>query len=415
MIESREPAGDCVVTAVGLIAPAGRTSRGLHDRLCRGDPCWRPSPASPPGGAEDVEPAAASIGGFNIKEFLDRRGSKDLSRTSQLACAAAAPLAGGLKDVAPEAIGIVLGTGWGSLPSVVAFEWETCTLPVRQVNPLLFAETVSNAPAGQVSIQFGWSAFNLTVSSGAASGLAAIAEGSDLLSAGRAEVVIAGGADAINFEALRVLRAEGTAASDPGSLPFSRSRSGLIGGEGACLFALESPASARARGAPELARLRGARLRYTPEMDASPAGCPDAVAALLQDLLDGTGLGARDIQLVVASACGSPGGDRAEARAIDAVFGGAPGQPMVVAPKGVLGETWGASGPLAIAAAVESMRARRVPGRPRGFAPDPELPPLDIPSGPREARVRNAVVLARSGAGHLVAVLLSETEDRHAA
>jgi 3-oxoacyl-(acyl-carrier-protein) synthase len=337
----------------------------------------------------------------------------NLSRTSQLACAASAPLVQGLGQVAPDQVGMVLGSGWGSLPSIVEFEWENCTLPVRQVNPLLFAETVSNAPAGQVAIQFGWSAFNLTVSSGSASGLAAVAEASDLLAASRARVVVAGGADAINSEALRILRADGTASADPGSLPFARSRSGLIGGEGACLVALESAEGARARGAPALARLRASRLAYAPATDLTDEH-PEEGEGLLRDLLDSAGLEAREIQLVVASACGSPGRDRAEARMIGAVFGDAPEPPMVLAPKGVLGETWGASGPLAIAAALESIRLRRVPGRPRGFVPDPALPPLDIPCEPRAARVRNAVVIAWSGTGHLAALLLSEPDDRDA-
>jgi len=425
----RVGAGDCVVSGIGLVAAVARTAQELHLALCRGLPCWSPDSPGPAGDTLSSGAPAAPIAGFNVREHLDRRGLKDLSRTSQLACAAAAPLAAALDGMPASEVGVVLGSCWGSLPSIVDFEWETCTVPVRLVNPLLFAETVPNVPAGQISIQFGWSAFNLTVSSGPASGLAAIGEGLDLLAAGRAPVVVAGGADAINTAALRVLRADGVTAAGPGSRPFGLARSGAVGGEGACLFILESAERARARGARPLARLRAAAARFAPPRETGPgprgsapgaresASGPRAedLAAMLRDLLERAALGPRDVQLVAASACGSPEGDRAEAQAIHAVFGDGAEAPLVLAPKGILGETWGASGPLAAAAVIESMRTGRVPGRPRGFVPDPRLPPINMPPEPHARRVVNAVVLARTETGHLSALLLSEPEGRDAA
>ncbi len=407
--------GDCVVSGVGLVAASGRTPQEVHLALCRGVPCWPPGSPAEPGGALPSGPPFAPIEGFNIKDHLDRRGLKDLSRTSQLACAAAAPLAKALDGATPSEVGVVLGSGWGSLSTVVDFEWETCTVPVRLVNPLLFAETVSNVPAGQISIQFGWSAFNLTVSSGPASGLAAIREGLELLSAGRAPVVVAGGADAINMPALRVLRAQGMTAAGPDSRPFGLARSGAVGGEGACLFILESPERARARGARPLARLRCATVRFAAPRESAPGPRAEDLAGLLRDLLDQAALEPRDVQLVAASACGSPDGDRVEARAIHEVFGGGAQAPLVTAPKGIIGETWGASGPLAAAAVIESMKTGRIPGRPRGFVPDPDLPPINLPPEPLARRVRNAVVLARTETGHLSALLLSEPEGSDAA
>jgi len=408
-------AGDWVVSGIGLVAAVGRTPQDLHLALCRGLPCWPPDSPAPAGDTPPVGPPAAPIAGFNVREHLDRRGLKDLSRTSQLACAAAAPLAAALDGTPSSEVGVVLGSCWGSLTTVVDFEWETCTVPARLVNPLLFAETVPNVPAGQISIQFGWSAFNLTVSSGPASGLAAIRDGFDLLSSGRAPVVVAGGADAINTPALRVLRVDGVTAAGPGSRPFGLARSGAVGGEGACLFILESAERARARGARPLARLRGAAARFAPPRESAPGPRAEDLAELLRDLLEQASLDPRDVQLVAASACGSPEGDRLEARAIHEVFGAGPEAPLVTAPKGVLGETWGASGPLAAAAVIESMRAGRVPGQPRGFMPDPRLPPINLPAEPLERRVRNAVVLARTETGHLHALLLSEPEGRDAA
>ncbi len=415
MSSRRATTYDCVVSGVGLVAAPGRSPQDLHLSLCRGVPCWPQDSAAPGGGALAAQPSAAPIEGFNIREHLDRRGLKDLSRTSQLACAAAAPLAAALEGVPPSQVGVVLGSCWGSLSTVVDFEWETCTVPVRLVNPLLFAETVSNVPAGQVSIQFGWSAFNLTVSSGSASGLAAIREGAELLSSGRAQAVVAGGADAITLPALRVLGADGVLAASRGSRPFGLARSGAIGGEGACLFILESPDRARARGVTPMARLRCAVIGFAEPRDPDQGPRAEEVTPLLRDLLDQAALDPREVQLVAASACGSPRGDREEARAIHEVFGRGPEAPFVMAPKGILGETWGASGPLAAAAVIESMRTGRIPGRPLGFVPDPDLPPVNMPPEPLARPVRNAVILTRTETGHLSALLLQAPEERDAA
>jgi len=403
--------GGWVVSGIGMVSASGDTPADLHRALCRGVPLWTDRAGDGP-----VAPDARAVGavspidGFDPKKYLQARGLKDLSRTSQLACAAAAPLAAALGGVPAHAVGVALGSGWGSLRSIVDFEWETCTEAVRFVNPLLFAETVANVPAGQISIHFGWSAFNLTVSCGSASGIQAIEEGINRLEEGRAPLVLAGGADELNLPALRGLRAGEEAAAGPGSLPFGRGRSGPFGGEGACLLLIETPASARARGAGALARVLAAASGFVPVDGASGAPPAPQVAAFLRGLVDRAGLVTGQVDLMVASACGSQAIDREEARAIAAVFGAGPDAPVVVAPKAILGETWGASGPLAAAAAIETMRSGVVPGRPAALEADPDLPALNMPAGPVTRAVRHAVILASTAAGHVAGLVLARGE-----
>lgn len=404
---SRERTPDTVVvTGVGLVAASGAGPEDLHRTLCRGLPLWTTDAGAGP-------LPSAPIRDFDARAILDRRGLKDLSRTSQLACAAAARAAGSLAGVEPAATGVVLGTGWGSLTPVVDFEWETCTVAPRQVDPLLFAETVSNVPAGQVSIQFGWSAFNLTLSSGAVSGLEAIGMAASLLAEGRAAAVVAGGADSLNLAALRVLREDGALAGDTDSRPFGEGRSGTAAGEGACLLILEREGSAGERGARPLARVRAVDVACAPPEEAGKAGATAAgIERLLRRLFDQAGLAAEEVDLVVASAGGSPVADREEAHALQALFGAVGNAPVICAPKGILGECWGASGPLGVATALESMRTGIVPGASVDFVPDPGLPPLHLPPGSVERRVRHALIVAIATGGQIAGLLLEAPEGR---
>jgi 3-oxoacyl-(acyl-carrier-protein) synthase len=387
--------GKWVISGAGVISAAGDKPEALHRALCNATPLAR--------AAEGL--TTAGIEGFQPKSYIQRRGLRDLSRTSQLACVAASPLATELDGIDPLQVGVILGTAWGSLRSVVDFEWETCSTAPRFLNPLLFAETVANVPAGQVAILFGWSGLSLTVSSGGASGLEAIHQGVDLLEEGRVPMILAGGADELNQPMLRVLQSGGMLAAGDGSLPYDRSRSGIVGGEGAAFLVLESAEHARDRGARPLARLLATTARFAGAGSGQEGASSSDIAAILREMLDRAGIAPADVGLVAAAADGTPA-DGEEAVALRDVFGDGDDAPLVVAPKAILGETWAASGPLAAVVVLECLRTGQVPGRARRFVPDPYLPPLRMPAETIAAPVQRAVVLARSQGGQVSALLL---------
>jgi 3-oxoacyl-[acyl-carrier-protein] synthase II len=344
------------VTAAGLVSAAGDTPAALLEALERGGPLAELHAVE--GSATQVR--AAPIAGFDPKSYIQRKGLKNLSRTSQLACAAAARVCDALADVPAAEIGVALGTAWGSLRTVMDFERAAHKDGPRLVDPLLFTETVSNVPAGQISIFYGWSAFNLTASAGAASGLEAIRCAIELLSQGRASAAVAGGADEIN---MRVLEALGGP--------------GFAGGEGACLIAIEDPARASARGAPILGTILACAGEYAGDASGSSALSSADIAGFLRRLLDEAGLAPAEVDLVVLSAAGSGAVVREEAAALREVFGEDQNSPAAIAPKLVLGETWGASGPLGLVAALEVLRSAS------------------------ERRIRHALVFECGAAGHL--------------
>ena len=385
-----------VLTGAGVICGAGDSPEAIYGRLLDGVPLATAT------GADDPGFPAVPIRNFDPKNYFKRRGAKNFSRTSQLACAASARLKEGLGDLDASAVGVVLGSAWASLETVVRFERAAHVDGPRLVDPILFTETVANVPAGQVSICLGWSALNATVSGGTSSGLEALRLAIDFLEEDRADVIVAGGGDELNGYVLRTLAADGLTASGPDALPLRHTARGPIASEGACMLALESRNAAEARGAGILATLRvgvGAQIEERDDHGVAPR------AARLEALLGSAGVAAAEVDMVVLSANGTAARDRMEAATLRRVFGTP--TPPALAPKAILGETWAASGPIGVVAAVESMRSARIPARPAAMRPDAGYDGLFLPETALDRRVRHALVLDCSEAGQFSAVLVS--------
>jgi 3-oxoacyl-(acyl-carrier-protein) synthase len=367
-----------VVTAAGTVTAAGDDPRLVFDALGAGRRVAEDGGAGFP---------SRPIAGFDPARHVRGKRLGLLSRTSQLACAAAALAGEALHGLDGADVGVVLGSAWASLDSVVRFEREACTEGPRLVDPVLFTETVANVPAGHVSIFHGWSALNATVAAGTGSGLEALRLAVQFLDEGRARAIVAGGGDERNEHLLRALHAERPAAA--GGIPLTPPLAGSVGGEGACLLVLEDERQAARRGVPALAVwLAGAGALV------EPGAAPEEP---LRELLDRAALAPRDVDLVVLSASGEAARDRAEVEALLRVFG--PQGPPAIVPKALLGETWAAAGPLGVAIACECMRRSLVPAVPPDVRPGPGCEGANLVRAPLRRRVANAIVVdcAESG------------------
>ena len=348
---------------------------------------------------------SAAIRDFDPRKYVKRKGLKYLSRTSQLACAAASRIESGLEHPPPQEIGLVLGSAWAGLDTIVNFERRAYVDGPRFVDPGLFAETVANVSAGQVSIFFGWSAVNATVAAGTASGLEAILTAIEFLEQDRAHAMVAGGGDGLNPHLLRTLHDEGLTAQSSASTPYTEGVRGPVGSEGACLLVVESADRAAARGAPILGRARAGVSRVIESRSADGTAMR---ATVLRELLDRCALAATNIDLLVVSGNGSAGRERTEAAVVREVFG--TDGPPALAPKAVLGETWAAAGPLGVVCALESMRHATVPARPPAMKPRTEYDALNFPAKPLQRALHHALVLDCDESGRLSALVVSGSE-----
>ena len=261
---------------------------------------------------------------------------------------------------------------------------------------------MANAAASHVSMEFGITGPAFAVSSACASANHAIGLAFDMVRRGQMRAAIAGGSEACitvgslkGWEALRVL------ATDT-CRPFCRDRRGMVLGEGAGIFVLETLETARARGAPILAELAG----FGMSADAadlvlpSETGAARAIAGALKD----AGLAPERIDYVNAHGTGTAANDVAETRALRRVFGDHAGRLAVSSTKAVHGHALGAAGAIELVAAVRAITDGVVPPTANFTAPDPDC---DLDYVPNEARERTVgAALSNSFAfGGLNAVL----------
>jgi 3-oxoacyl-[acyl-carrier-protein] synthase II len=309
----------------------------------------------------------AEVRGFDATRYLGDKGLRSLDRLAKLLVVSARLAlddAGLKRDGAwiadppgrpgPERVGLVCSNAYGSLEAITELDRVAVLEDARYINPSRFPLTVSNSAAGYVSIWEDLRALNVSVSDGNCGALDAVACADVLLGQGRADVLLVGGAEAMSealFLAFDRLGATGTRA--PGADP--QAAEGPCLGEGAALLALERPATARARSAETLAEVIGYGTAFAPPeregslVHATPAALEAAIAMALAD----AGIGAADVDLVVAGVSGLRVFDEAELVAIERAVGHAT---PVVAPKLVLGETLGAGGALAMLAALAHLR-----------------------------------------------------------
>lgn len=402
-----------VVTGVGVVSPLGDSPGALHAALCRGE-----RGLGPPEAAELaalpflVDSLAGEVRGFDPAAYLGEGNFRPLDRTGRLA-SVAAELALSAAGWSPEArrggdLGLVLGTMFGSVRTIAEFDRRALTAGPNYVKPFDFANSVINAAAGQAAIWHGLRGVNTTVAGGTAAGLQALAYAADLVGSGRAEAVLAGGADELclesflGFSRLGLLCSANGHGTGPRPVPFEARRNGFAPAEGAALLVLEPAEAAAARGAEALAEVLGHGAAFDPSRGGDPESAAAALVRAVSSALAAAGLEAGDVGCASLSASGSRTLDRVEARALGQALGPRAAELPVTAAKSGLGESLGASGGFQAAVLLESLRSGELPGVAGLEEPEAGLPlaALRRESVPVAAAVGLLTALDRHGGAH---------------
>ncbi|MGI5347111.1 beta-ketoacyl-[acyl-carrier-protein] synthase family protein [Streptomyces sp. CA-250714] len=243
------------------------------------------------------------------------------------------------------------------------------TTPEFPVPPAHNPFRISALPA----TAFGLYGPNLLLPTACAAGNGAIAQAADAVAEGRADAMLAGGADELS-EAMFLMFTSFRALSPDVVRPFDTHRAGLLLGEGAAVLLLEAEDSARARGAPVHAVVAGHGNYSDAHHMTAPHPRGQGAARSMRAALRMAGLGPDDIDCVSAHGTGTLANDAAEARALADVFGSPrrAGPLPVTALKSLLGHAQGAAGALAAAACVLALRDGVVPPTANVAAPDPD-------------------------------------------
>lgn len=434
-----------VITGAGVVSPLGDEPADLFAALCRGDRALRPveafsvaelragsassaSSASGDGGGDEgaIPDLAGEIRDFDPGHYLGKMNFRPLDRTGRLATVAAdlalADSGWSVEARQEHEVGLVLGTMFGSVHTISAFDRRALTAGPNYAKPMDFANSVINAAAGQTAIWHDLRGINTTLSGGTTAGLQALGYAADLVAGGYAGAVLAGGADELcmesfyGFSRAGWLAGTGNGASgngaagistEPRPVPLDAGRNGFVPGEGAALLMLEPEGSAVARGARILGRVLGCGAAFDPSRSADAASAERAVSRAAALALDDAGLDASEVDCLSLSASGSVAGDAREARGLAAVFGHRLAELPAMAVKAQLGESLGASGAYQALAAVGALGEGRLPGVTGLDAVEVGLPCPSLSSYERPVTARTCLITALDFDGGAVAVVLA--------
>jgi nodulation protein E len=347
---------------------------------------------------------AAEIHGFDPAAHFTTRRLALLDRTSQLALVAAREAMAQAGLHTGLAAGAVVMAGAVGMTTFDQAYLELYGAGASRVHPFTVPRLMPNAPASNVSMEFGLRGPCYSVSTACASSNHAIGQATHMIRSGMADIVVTGGSDASitvgfmkGWEGLRVL-------SPDSCRPFSRDRAGLVIGEGAGIFVIESADHARARGATVLAEIAGFGMSADGVDLTAPSA--DGAARAMQVALADAGCAPDEVGYVNAHGTGTRLNDRTEAAALRTVFGNHAGRLMVSSTKSMIGHCMTAGGALELAATVMALRDGIVPPTAGFTEADPDCAIDCVPNTARPADVEVAMSNAFAFGG-LNAVLVA--------
>jgi 3-oxoacyl-[acyl-carrier-protein] synthase II len=388
------------VTGLGATTPLGGDVSSTWNALLAGesgistiDEEWAGRQPARIAGRLRVEPS----------RVMDRVQARRLDRCEQIALVAAreAWTDAGRPEVEPERLAVVIGTGIGGAHTMLGQDDILESSGVRRVSPHTVPMLMPNGPAAWVSMELGARAGAHTPVSACASGAEAIAVGMDLIRLGRADVVVAGGAEACIHPLLMAGFAQAKAhstrneAPQEASRPFDIHRDGFVIGEGGAVVVLERLEFAAARAARVHAMVAGAGV--TSDAHHITAAHQEGQIRAMRLALKTAGLAPHDVHHVHAHATSTPKGDLTEAESITTAIGV---HPAVTATKSMTGHLFGAAGATGAIAAILALRDQIIPATQNLQDLDP-LVKLDIVSGrPRRGAFTAALSNAFGFGGH---------------
>jgi len=410
-----------VITGVGAVTPIGTTAAGLWAGLEARTSAVREITRFDP--ARFRSHIAAEIPDFRPQDHLDAKRARRLDRFSQLAVASAR-LA--LTDAAlqPERedrdrIGAMMGSALGGVAYAEAQVPKYLAEGPRGLDAGLALAVFAGAASCNIAIECGFTGPNATNAMSCASGTIAVGEAFHVVRDGRADVMLAGGAEAplapLTFAAFSNIRAMSTRNADPAhaSRPFDVGRDGFVMGEGAAVLVLEERGRAVARGAPIYAEVVGHA--YTNDAYHMTAPRPDGVQAaraMRLALADGD-VAPTEVGYINAHGSSTPLNDATETAAIKQVFGDHAYHLRVSGTKGYYGHALGASGAIEAAICALALGRSWLPPTLNLEHPDPACDLDCLPGDGLPARPA-AVVSNSFGFGGINAalVLRPDTGDR---
>lgn len=388
-----------VVTGLGVVAPNGigpesfweNLVKGVSgiDRITRFDASYHDSQI------------AGEVKGFDPLLYAEKKEVRKMDLFIRYALASAIMAVDDAKLTIKEAergrVGALIGTGMGGIPALEESYRTLLEKGPGRISPFFIPSIITNLASGQIAMRFGLRGPNSCVSTACATGNHAIGDSLELIKREAADVMFAGGSEAVitpltigGFSAMKALSTRNDA-PQRASRPFDKGRDGFVMGEGAGVLILEELEHALQRGAKIYAELVG----YGMSADAYHITAPEpegiGAIASMRLALEDAGLIPQEVDYINAHGTSTPAGDTAETKAIKKVFGEHAYRLAVSSVKSMTGHLLGAAGGVESLATVLTVYHGLIPPTINYDEPDPECDLDYVPNNARQAEVRVAL------------------------
>ena len=381
-----------VITGMGVISPVGCGKDAYWDAITSGK-----------SGVDEVKGFDTSafkvhrgceVSDFRFKDYFPDGTGREMGKGSEFAVAAtklALDDSGlDLNTIDVERVGVSIGTTAGEIQVLEKIDDIRYKSGDNAVDPDLFLKHPCNSISSNISIEFNLKGPNTMIPTACAAGNYAVGYACDLLSLGRADFMIAGGADPFSRVAFVGFGRLNAIAPDI-CQPFDKNRKGMLIGEGAGIVVLESLETALKRNATIYAEIIGYGLSCDGYHITIPHPEGIGVISAMNKALKDAKITPEDVQYVSAHGTGTVANDKAETVSVKKVFGEHSKKIMISSIKSMLGHTMGAASALETIACALVVKNNVVPPTINIFENDPECDLDIVPNKKREAEVNIAM------------------------
>ncbi len=388
-----------VITGVGLVTPVGIGVQEAWKNICDGvngiNRITRFDASDCPA------QIAAEVKAFDSEKYFEKKEAKHLDLFVQYGLVAAreAMQDSGFAVTEENAgkCGVITGCGMGGLPTIQKYHKVLFDKGPKRVTPFFIPMVIPNMPSGHISMHFGTTGPNLTLTTACAAGTHAVGEAVKHIRSGMCDMVISGGAEAVickmGIAGFSAMKALSTRNDDPhkASRPFDKDRDGFIMSEGSGMLILEELESALQRGAKIYAEVVGYGLSSDAyHIAAPPEDGAGAVKSMRMALKD-AGLQPEDVDYINAHGTSTPLNDRCETAAIKQVFGDHAYKLAISSTKSMVGHMLGAAGGIEAVFTALSIKHQIAPPTINHQEPSPECDLDYVPNTARKLQVDAAI------------------------
>ena len=355
---------------------------------------------------------AGEVKNFNADDFMPKTIGKRVGRGSQLSIAATRlALEDGMIDLkkdGAEGLGIIIGTTMGEAPSIEMIDKFWTKKGEDDVYPANVRNFPVNNLSDNVASVFGMTGYNYVIPTACAAGNYSIGYAFDLIRTGKAEMLLAGGADPLSRLAFTGFNRLFAMAPDK-CQPFDKNRKGMILGEGGAIILVEGLEHARKRRAKIYAEILG----YGLSCDAHNMTIPSqkGVTKVIEKAVKNSGIEKKDVGYISAHGTGTGLNDKTESASIKEVFGDLAKKIPVSSIKSMLGHTMGTASALEAMACCLAICDGVIPPTINFETPDPECDIDCVPNKARKKDVRVALNNSFAFGGNNACLVLARYED----